>query len=649
MTDALPIWRPTPTRVQGSQMTAFARLAAARHGIDAADPAGLHRWSVREPAQFWALVWEFTGVHARRAADRILEGGDRMPGARWFQGAELNFTENLLRAGDAGDPALIARDESGRRRVLTRAGLRAAVDRFAAALRNFGVGPGDRVAALMPNVPEAVIGALGATAVGATWSSAAPEFGAAAVVDRFSQLAPRVLLCANGYRYGGRSFELGEKIARIATALPGLAAIVAVNDPAFAPLAGARIVDFEALDATGGAPGFAALPFDHPLYVLYSSGTTGKPKCIVHGAGGTLLQHLKEHRLHVDLRAGDALFYYTTCGWMMWNWLVSGLASGATLALYDGHPSWPHPHVLIDVAREESIAIFGVSARYLAALEKAGAPPAPGYRLDRLRTVLSTGSPLLPAQYDWFYRVFGEQPQLASMSGGTDIVSCFVCGHPNLPVHRGEIQCAGLGMDVRVFDPAGRDLATGTGELVCATPFPSMPLGFLGDADGTRFRRAYFDRYPGVWAHGDFAERTAAGGFVIHGRSDTVLNPGGVRIGSAEIYRQVEPIDEVVECIAVGQAFDGDERIVLFVRLREGLALDDALRDRIRDALRRHASPRHVPAKILQAADLPRTLSGKLVEQAVRDAIHGRPIGNRDALANPESLDWFRDLPELRD
>ena len=643
------LWRPTAAQIATAQLTAFARMAAARCRATTGTYAELHAWSVAQRPEFWNTLWDFVDVSATRRADHVLVDGDRMPGARWFVGAQLNFAENLLRRGD-DRPALIAVREDGQRRVMSHQQLQRAVASLAAALRERGVGVGNRVAALLPNIPEAMVGALATASIGAVWSSAAPEFGASAIVDRFGQIAPRVLLASNGYRYQGRRIDLRDKVAQVVAAVPSIAHVVVVDDTDGPALALAGSVDYAAcLDANAGARlSFEQLPFDHPLYVLYSSGTTGKPKCIVHGAGGTLLQHLKEHRLHVDLRSDDVFFYYTSCGWMMWNWLLSGLASGATLLLYDGHPMAQRAEQLFELAAAEGVAVFGTSAKYLAALEQSGVRPARSHQLPRLRTILSTGSPLLPAQFDYVYQSIKTDLHLASISGGTDIVSCFVLGNPTAPVQRGEIQCAGLGMDVRIFDDSGRDQTAGRGELVCAQAFPSMPIGFWGDDDGSRFRRAYFDRFPNVWAHGDDAECTARGGFVIHGRSDAVLNPGGVRIGTAEIYRVVERIDDVAEALAVAQEWQSDVRVVLFVRLRVGVSLDATLRQRIADELRREASPRHVPARIIQVSDLPRTMNGKLSELAVRAAIHGRPIANREALANPEALAQFVDIDELK-
>jgi acetoacetyl-CoA synthetase len=646
-----PLWQPSAERVERAQITAFARAMEALHGVRLPDAAALHRWSVEAPELFWRGVFQRCGVIATEDGAVVLEGRERMPGARWFPGARLNFAENLLRRRDAA-PALVFRSEAGERRELGHGELHAAVARLAGALRSFGIRPGDRVAGYLPNLPEAVVAMLAAASVGAVWSSCSPDFGVEGVLERFGQIEPRVLFAADGYRYGGRSFDSLERLAELRARLPSLERVVVVPhlraEPELRGIPGAIGLAEATVGQLAGEIAFERLPFDHPLTILYSSGTTGAPKCIVHGAGGTLLQHLKEHRLHVDLRPDDRLFYFTTCGWMMWNWLASGLASGATLVLYDGSPFHPGPGALFDLAEQEQVTVFGVSARFLDAAAKAGLEPAHSHDLSRVRAILSTGSPLVAESFDWVYAKVAREVQLASISGGTDIVSCFVLGNPTLPVWRGEIQGPGLGMRVEVFDEEGRALRGAKGELVCTAPFPSMPLGFWNDPDGRRFRGAYFERYPGVWAHGDFAETTEHGGFVIHGRSDAVLNPGGVRIGTAEIYRPVERVPEVLESLAIGQQWQGDTRIVLFVRLREGARLDDALAERIRQQIRSEASPRHVPARIAQVADIPRTRSGKIVELAVRDVVHGRAVRNREALANPEALELFRDLPELR-
>jgi acetoacetyl-CoA synthetase len=649
------LWRPSAERIAASDLARFARFAREHHGAPpvASDPLGdwhaLHAWSVRERAAFWAALWEHAAVIGDRGK-QVLGNADRMPGARWFDGARLNYAENLL-AGDSSQLALIACDENGARRTLTRGELRADVAAVAAGFAQAGVGHGDVVAGLVGNTPEAVIAMLAAARLGAIWTSTSPEFGAAAVIERFSQTGATLLVAVHGYRYGGKNFDGREKLAQIVAGLPSLQTLVLVDGgelPAGAP-ADTRTWDQLLHADPAHAPPWQRFAFNTPLFVLYSSGTTGRPKAIVHGAGGTLLQHRKEHLLHTDMRPGNRVFYFTTTGWMMWNWLVSALASQATVVLYEGSPTFPDNTALWRLAAAEGINVFGTSPRFLAAMEKAGLRPRDQHDLAALRTVLSTGAPLAASQFDYVYEAIAPDVHLASISGGTDIVSCFCLGVPWLPVRRGEIQGPGLGMATEVFNEAGSPVMGERGELVCTAPFPSMPLGFLGDTDGARYQRAYFDRFPNVWHHGDYALRTQTGGFVILGRSDAVLNPGGVRIGTAEIYRQVEKLPEVLESLGKGQKHDGDERVVLLVRLRVGAQLDAALEQRLRQAIRQGASPRHVPARIVAVADLPRTLSGKLVELAVRDVVHGLPVSNRDALANPESLELFRDLPELAD
>jgi len=653
-----PIWEPGNERIERANMNRFMRYVRESTGNeDIRRSAPLYDFSVRHPEKFWPLVWEFCGIRASGEFEPVLVDADKMPGARFFPNVKLNFAQNLLRHKD-DRVALVFRNEWGHERELTYAELHAEVGRLAHALKAIGVGVGDRVAGFMPNIPETIIAMLAATSLGATWSSCSPDFGINGVVDRFGQIAPKVLFTADAYGYGGKRFDCLEKIRGVLEQIPGVEKLVVVpysGDPL--NLDGIpnaiSLPDFAGTE--DHALAFEMLPFDHPLYIMYSSGTTGVPKCIVHGAGGTLLQHLKEHRLHSDVKRGDRLFYFTTCGWMMWNWLVSGLASGATLLLYDGSPFVRAGRMLWDYADEERMTHFGTSAKYIDALKKVALVPRKDYVLATLTTMLSTGSPLAPESFDYVYQAVKDDLELASISGGTDIVSCFVLGNPTLPVWRGEIQCRGLGMAVDVFDEEGQQVPPGRGErgeLVCVKPFPSMPIGFWNDPDGAKYRAAYFERFPGVWCHGDYTEITAHGGVIIHGRSDATLNPGGVRIGTAEIYRQVEQLDEVVESLVIGQDWPpgevGDVRVVLFVKLRDGLELTPALVDRIQKHIRANTTPRHVPAKVVQVTDIPRTKSNKIVELAVRNVVHGRPVKNLEALANPEALDQFRDRAELR-
>ncbi|HEX5460017.1 MAG TPA: acetoacetate--CoA ligase [Steroidobacteraceae bacterium] len=646
------IWRPSAARVADSNLTRFAACVSARKGLKLDGYERTYAWSVSHPEEFWVELARFADIRADWGRGPALEHADRMPGARFFPNARLNFAENLLRHDD-DHTAIVFVNERGMRRQLSHRELRQEVARVAAGLQAAGVGEGDRVAAFLPNLPETTIAMLATASLGATWSSCSPDFGAHGVLDRFGQIAPKVLFTADGYFYAGKTLDSLAQMAEVAAKLPSVELIVVIPyvelDPKLERLGtgAARARHWGALGESGAPLRFASMPFNHPLYILYSSGTTGVPKCIVHGAGGTLLQHQKEHLLHTDLRRGDRIFYFTTCGWMMWNWLVSALATGATLILYDGSPFHPDPGVLWRLAQEERVTVFGTSAKYLSALEKNGYQPADSVELGALEALLSTGSPLLPEGFDFVYRAIKSDLHLASISGGTDIVSCFALGCPTLPVHRGEIQCRGLGMAVDIFDDSGKPVRGERGELVCTAPFPSMPVGFWNDPDGRRYRAAYFERFPGVWHHGDYAALTEHGGIVIYGRSDAVLNPGGVRIGTAEIYSAVESLEPVMEAIAVGQEWRDDVRVVLFVRLRPGAELDEALQKRIRDVIRAHTTPRHVPAKIIAVADIPRTLSGKLTELAVRNVIHGRPVKNLDALANPQALEHFRNLPEL--
>ena len=644
------LWKPSPERVAASNLARFLKAAEPVAGRRLSDYAALWNWSVESPGDFWRLVWSFCGVIGSGPGDVALQDAGKMPGARFFPQAHLNFAQNLLRRNDASD-ALIFWGEDQVRRRMTWAELHAAVSRLQQALVADGVKPGDRVAGIVPNMPEAIIAMLAAASLGAVWSSCSPDFGVQGVLDRFGQIQPTVLFAVDAYFYNGKRQDTLRRLQDVARQLPSLRRVVVIPygpERAAAPNLpmGVSLPEYLA----GHAPKpveFTPLPFNHPLFILFSSGTTGAPKCIVHGAGGTLLQHLKEHQLHCDVKPGDRVFYFTTCSWMMWNWLVSALASEAVLLLYDGSPMYPGPSVLFDLADAERMTLFGTSAKFLDACAKSGLEPARTNRLGSVRTITSTGSPLVAESFDYVYRAIKRDVHLASISGGTDIVSCFVLGNPTGAVYRGEIQARGLGMAVDVFDPQGRPLRGAKGELVCTGPFPSMPLEFWNDPGGVKYRAAYFERFPGVWCHGDWTEITPRDGVIIYGRSDAVLNPGGVRIGTAEIYRQVEQVPEVLESIAIAQEWEHDVRIVLFVRLRDGVKLTPELERKIVDQIRSNATPRHVPAKILQVDDIPRTKSGKIVEVAVRDVVHGRPVKQKEALANPEALDLYKGRPEL--
>ena len=643
-----PLWRPSPERIAQSNLARFQAQVTAPLGLGN-DYQQLHRWSTEHPEAFWTSLWDFCGVIGERG-ERVLIDAERMPGAQFFPDAKLNFAENLLRFRDDA----IALDfycETGLRQQLSFAELYAEVARTAQALRDLGIGPGDRVAGFMPNVPHTVIAMLAATSIGAIWSSCSPDFGPAGVLDRLGQIAPRVLFCVDSYAYAGKVHDCLGRVADIAAGIPSLEQIVVCPYLETEARTGdlqqaSSYADFTANDASD--VDFERLPFNHPVYILYSSGTTGVPKCITHGAGGTLLQHLKELVLHTDVKRDDTVFYFSTCGWMMWNWLVSTLATGATTVLWEGSPFHPSPNAMFDLAEQARITVFGTGAKAISAWEKEGLKPRESHDLSALRTLLSTGSVLAPESFDYVYRDIKSDLCLSSISGGTDIVSCFALGCSNLPVWRGELQCVGLGMAVEIRRDDGSAAAVDeTGELCCTAPFPSMPVQFWNDPDGSKYRAAYFETFPDTWAHGDFAKLTQHGGVQIFGRSDATLNPGGVRIGTAEIYRQVEKLEDVLESICVGQDWQDDVRVVLFVRLRDGLTLDEALIQTIKGTIRANATPRHVPAKILQVSDIPRTVSGKITELAVRDMIHGRPVKNTDALANPEALQLFKDLPEL--
>jgi acetoacetyl-CoA synthetase len=656
-----PLWQPGETAVRSMNLTRFMIDAEQSCGRKLTNYEELHTFSVRDPGTFWRLVWDRCGIKGDPGAAPFLIDGDKVPGARFFPSGTLNFAENLLAgAMPASRDALVFRGEDKLSRRVSWGELRRQTAQLQGLLRHAGIKAGDRVAAMLPNVPEAIVGMLAASSLGAVWSSCSPDFGVQGVLDRFGQIAPRLLIACDGYWYNGKAIDTSDKVIDLAKELPSVERIIVTSylgkaDAVVSTLNASVLKDGRIAEtwdtAVIAAPAepmtFEPFPFDHPLYILFSSGTTGVPKCIVHSAGGTLIKHLCEQQLQCDFRPGDRVMYFTTLGWMMWNWLVSGLASGVTLLLYDGSPFHPSARVLWDYAQDEHCTHFGTSAKYIDALKKAGARPMDTHDLSALRVILSTGSVLVPESFDHVYEAIKKEVHLASMSGGTDIVGCFVGGIPGKPVWRGEIQGSGLGMGVAVVDELGNVLPHGKGELVCTVPFPSMPVGFWNDPDGKKYRAAYFERFPGLWHHGDFAEWTENGGMIIHGRSDATLNPGGVRIGTAEIYRQVEQLPEIKEAIVIGQDWDSDVRVVLFVITQDGVTLDDALREKIKKAIRTGASPRHVPARIVQVSDIPRTKSGKITELAVREIVHGREVKNKEALANPEALDLYRGIPEL--
>ena len=647
-----PLWTPSPERKAQANMTRFIDFVNEKYSTDCRTYDDLYRWSVANIPDFWASMWEFGDIKASARWDRVVDDAGKMPGAKWFSGTRLNFAENLLPFRD-DRTAIIFKGEVLEPRRITYADLYDSVARLAVSLRRAGVVPGGRVVGFMPNMPETVIAMLAATSIGAIWSSCSPDFGIKGVLDRFGQIEPKVLFMANAYSYNGKTFDSIARVSDILRQLPSIEKVVVVPyaaaDSDISGMRGAVHYQDFISPADGLDIEFEQLPFDHPLYIMYSSGTTGLPKCLVQSAGGILLHQKKEMVLHTDLKREDVIFYFTTCGWMMWNWLVSALSVGATIVLFDGSPFYPDPGALWQLAQDQKFTVFGTSARYIAALEKSGTRPAEEFDLAPLRTLLSTGSPLPPESFEFSHRYIKEDMQIASIAGGTDLNGCFALGEPLGAVYSGELQCRGLGMKVQAFDEDARPVTDRKGELVCTAAFPSMPVCFWNDPSGEKYRQAYFDVYPGIWRHGDFIEiKSDTNGIVFYGRSDTTLNPGGVRIGTAEIYRVVETLDEVVDSIVVGQDWDGDVRVVLFVKLADGSQLTEDLVRSIKTVIRRGTSPRHVPARIIPVTDIPYTISGKKVEMAVRKVIHGEPVLNRDALGNPEALELYRDLAELR-
>ena len=651
MTTTEPIWSPNEKRKQSSNLTQFIEFVNQKHGKRFHSYDDLYQWSIGDIPNFWASMWDYAEIKASKPYDRVIDDLGKMPGAHWFDGASLNFAENLLRYRD-DEIAIIFRGEAEKKSTMTYLELYDQVARMARSLRDMGVKPGDRVTGFIPNMPEAIIAMLAAVSVGATWSSCSPDFGIKGVLDRFGQIKPKVLVVADGYFFKGKALDSMARTADIVKKIPSIEKVVVVNytgnDSDIHQIPNAVRYDDFVSKESGLEIEFEQLPAEHPLYIMYSSGTTGLPKCMVQSAAGILINQIKELKLHSDLKRDDTIFYFTTCGWMMWNWLTCSLALGAKLVLFDGNPFHPDPGALWQMAQDEKITVFGTSAGYLAALEGAGVKPAREYDLSPLRSILSTGSPLSPEQFDYVYKEIKADVQLASISGGSDLNGCFAGGNPIGPVYRGQLQCRNLGMKVEAFNAEGKPVYNQKGELVCTAPFPSMPIYFWDDEDGAKYHNAYFDVYPNVWRHGDFIEITDTGGVIIYGRSDATLNPGGVRIGTAEIYRQVESIEEIEDSVVVGQNWKGDVRVILFVVMKKGTQLTDDLKNKIKLMIRQNASPRHVPAKIIAVKGVPYTLNMKKVELAIKKIIQNEAVLNRDALANPEVLDYYKDIPELQ-
>ncbi len=643
------LWTPTQDQVNASQMEAFRNQVNSRFNIDLKNYFDLYEWSISNISDFWKAVWSFMAIEFSADYKQVLDDDSKMPGAQWFNGVKMNFAENLLRIRSE-KPAIHFKGEGQEVRTLSYYELFDEVEKLASALRKIGIQQGDRIAGFMPNMPETIIAMLAAASIGAIWSSSSPDFGIKGVLDRFTQIEPKVLFAANGYYYNGKKFDSLEKLNSILNQLPSVGHVVVTpytkSNPDISSLKNGILWD-NFVDSKPSPLQFEQLPFQHPLYIMYSSGTTGLPKSIVHGAGGTLIQHLKELRLHGNIYQNDTIFYFTTCGWMMWNWLVSNLAIGAAIVLYDGSPFEPNANAMWDMVDELGITHFGTSAKYIDACKQKELSPIKTHSLESMRTIFSTGSPLVEESFDYVYNHIKKQVQLASISGGTDIISCFAGGNPTLPVYRGELQSISLGMDVAAYNPEGNSIKNEKGELVCRKAFPSMPIHFWNDPNGEKYHEAYFDVLPGIWYHGDYIEINDHGGVQIFGRSDATLNPGGVRIGTAEIYRVVDTFDEVEDSLVVGQKWEDDERVILFVKLNKKCSFTENLTKQIKQSIRNNCSPRHIPAIVLETKDIPYTINGKKVEIAVKKIIHGDTVTNKDALANPESLDLYQNLNEL--